>query len=129
MTDRSRFPTQVLAALIICAAIAAYPLVRFCSGEVILAAAVGAFLSTVNVLLGYVAIEYSFGKSYSTFLKMVLGGMGVRMAVLLAALVILIKLFDLHAVALTVSMLTFYLIYLVLEILFIQRKIVAKNQR
>ena len=124
----SRFPKQIIATLILSAVVAAYPLFRFSSPDVIKSVIAGAFLSTVNVLLGYLAIEYSFGKSYSTFLKTVLGGMGVRMALLLAALVALIRVFGFHAVGLTVSMLTFYVIYLILEVLFIQRKMIAKNQ-
>ncbi len=45
------------------------------------AVAIGAVMSTVNVLLGIPAIEYyARDKSYTTFLKAVLGGMGLRLA-------------------------------------------------
>ena len=99
------------------------------TGDMLIAAAVGAALSTLNVLAGFLAIEYAFEKSYTTFLKAVLGGMGVRMMVMLGALLALILLVHLHAVALTLSMLGFYLVYLILEILFIQRKMMTDNQR
>jgi hypothetical protein len=123
-----RFPLQVLGALAVAGLLVAYPLVRYGSGEILLAVSVGALLSTINVLLGYLAIEYSFEKSYTTFLKAVLGGMGIRMGLMLIALLVLIKVVGLHTVALVVSLLGFYLIFLVLEVLFIQKKVLIKNQ-
>ena len=106
----------------------AYPLTAYASREIIVATVTGAVLSTINVLLGYLAIEYSFQKSYSTFLKAVLGGMGVRMALILGAMLFLILQYRMNAVALTVSMFGFTVIYLVLEVLFIQKKVVVRNR-
>ncbi len=106
----------------------AYPLTAYASREIIVATVTGALLSTINVLLGYLAIEYSFQKSYSTFLKAVLGGMGVRMALILGAMLFLILQYRMNAVALTVSMFGFTVIYLVLEVLFIQKKVVVRNR-
>ncbi|MBM2845363.1 MAG: hypothetical protein HW407_675 [Bacteroidetes bacterium] len=122
------FPVQVATALGVGGGIAAYPLSRYGSAEIIEAAIVGALLSTANVLLGYLAIEFSFEKSYTTFLKAVLGGMGIRMLGMLGMLVMLIKVFGFHATALVISLLGFYVIFLILEILFIQKKVILKNQ-
>jgi len=122
------FPVQVATALGVSGGIAAYPLFRYGSAEIIEAAIVGALLSTVNVLLGYLAIEFSFEKSYTTFLKAVLGGMGIRMLGMLCMLIMLIKVFGFHAAALVTSLLGFYIIFLILEILFIQKKVVVKNR-
>ena len=124
----SRFPRQVAVTLIVGAVLSAYPLWRWGSLEIIEAVAAGALLSTLNVLAGYVTIEYSFDKSHTTFLKAMLGGMGIRMVVMLAALVVLIKLVGMHAAALTSSLFGFYIVYLILEVLFIQRKVHVKNQ-
>jgi hypothetical protein len=88
----------------------------------------GALLSTANVLLGYAAIAYSFDKSYSTFLRTVLGGMGLRMLVMLGALTGLITLAQFPAVALTASLLGFYTVYLILEILYIQRALSFRKE-
>jgi hypothetical protein len=55
--------------------------------------------------------------------------MGVRMALLLGVLLVLIRFGGLHAVALTVSLLGFYAVFLVLEVLFIQKKVLIKNQQ
>jgi len=123
------FSVQVATTLVVVGGIVAYPLVQYGSSEIVAAAIVGALLSTVNVLLGYLTIEYSFQKSYTTFLKAVLGGMGVRMAAMLGVVIALIKILAFHVTALIVSMLGFYAIFLVLEVLFIQKKFTVKNQR
>lgn len=128
MKRRVSFPVQVGLVLLVAAVLLAYPLAAYGSPEILTAVAAGALLSTANVLLGYAAIEYAFDRSYTTFLKAVLGGMGVRMLALLGGLTGLIVVAHLHAVALTVSLLGFYAVYLVLEIMFIQQKVSVKNQ-
>jgi hypothetical protein len=123
-----RFPLQVGATFCVIAAVAAYPLFRWGSAAVITAAVVGGVMSAANVLAGFLMIEYGFEKSYTTFLKTVLGGMGLRMAFMLGALLILILACHLHAVALTVTVVLFTMIFLVLEIVYLQRKVDVKNQ-
>ncbi len=129
MTIERRFPAQVGIALLSAAALAAYPLVRYASAEVVAAVLAGAAISTVNVMLGFLTIEYAFEKSYTVFLKAVLGGMGLRLMLMLGALLALILLAGMHPVALTVSVMVLYLIYLILEILFLQRKVLAKGRQ
>lgn len=122
------FPRRVALVVLGAAALAVYPLMLLGSREILLAAAAGCVLSTVNALAGFVTIEIAFGKSYTAFLKAVLGGMGVRMLLALGVLTILISVYHLHTVALTVSLLGFYVIYLVLEVLYLQKKVMVKNQ-
>jgi len=123
------FVRQVAVAIIVIACCAVYPLMIYASQEIVKASITGALMSIVNVLAGYAAIEYSFDRSYTTFLKMVLGGMGVRMAVMLGTLVVLIELFHFQAVALAISLLGCYSTFLVIEVLFIQKKLNHKIQR
>lgn len=85
-----------------------------------MAAATGAALATVNALIGYRAVVYARGRSSETFLKVVLGGMGLRLLFLLGMMVLLITAAGLHAVALTVSVVALYAVFLILEILFLQ---------
>jgi hypothetical protein len=127
MKSSHSFPKQVGTALLVSCALAAYPLARFGSAEIVVAVAAGALVSTANVLIGYLAIEYSFERSYTTFLKAVIGGMGLRMLAMVLALLALIKIAGLHALALTISLLSFYFVFLVLEVFFIQRKVVTKT--
>jgi hypothetical protein len=123
-----RFPRRVGLVLLAGTVLLAYPLARLATRETILAVVAGALLSTINVLLGFLAIEYSFEKSYTTFMKAVLGGMVARMTIMLGAMVALILLFHVDAVALTVSMLGFYLIYLVMEVQYVQKKVLVRNR-
>jgi hypothetical protein len=123
-----RFPRRVGLVLLAGTVLLAYPLARLATRETILAVVAGALLSTINVLLGFLAIEYSFEKSYTAFMKAVLGGMVARMTIMLGAMVALILLFHVDAVALTVSMLGFYLIYLVMEVQYVQKKVLVRNR-
>jgi len=116
------FPKRVLSALAVIAIVSSYPLIRLGTMEVILAASAGALLMTLNVLAGFLAIEYSIQKSFTTFLKFVLGGMLIRMLVLAAVLVILISFFSIHVAAFLTSIGIFYILFLTLEIMYIQEK-------
>jgi len=123
-----RFPLQVTAALLVLALVAAYPLLRYGNEAVIFAVLAGAALSTVNVLAGFLTIEFAFDRSYTTFLKAVLGGMGIRMALMLGALLVCILGFRLHTLAVTIGMMVPYSVFLVLEILYLQKKVQVKHQ-
>jgi len=123
------FPRQILLSLGVIAIFGSYPLFTYGSHDIIVAAVAGAVLATVNVLAGYVAIEYSFDKSVTTFFKYVLGGMGVRLLLMTLVLVLLIRILQFHAGALVVSLGIFYVVYLVLEILHIQKKVGIRQQR
>jgi len=123
-----RFPKRVAVVVLVAAAVLTYPLLRFASPAVTVAVVAGAVMSTLNALLGFFAIEYAFGKSYTTFLKVVIGGMGVRMLVMLGMMLVLILAFHVQSLPLTLSMLVFYMVYLALEVLFIQSKVVVKSQ-
>ena len=122
------FPRQVLLALVGISAVGLYPLLTFGTAEIIRASLVGALLSTLNVLVGYAAIEYSFGKSTTTFFKYVLGGMGIRLFASATLLVVFIKFLNFPAGTLVGSMGLFYVVFLALEVLFIQKKINIKQQ-
>jgi len=54
--------------------------------------------------------------------------MGVRMVAMLAILVLLLRFTALPAVALVASVLGFYVMFLVLELLYIQRKVSHNHQ-
>ena len=116
------FPRQVLVTLVLVGCCSAYPLLKYGTAEILKAVLAGALLTTINVLAGYAAIEYSHGRSASTFLKVVLGGMGVRMLALASALILLIRVFDVQVSALIWSIVFFYVVFLALEIMFIQKK-------
>ncbi len=122
------FPRQIFLAIMIIGCVGTYPLLKFGTIKIFEAVIVGAILTTVNVLLGYAAIEYSLGKSTTTFFKFVIGGMGIRLFLMAVILVLLIKVFQLHVGALIGSMGIFYVAFLTLEVFYIQKKINSKQQ-
>jgi hypothetical protein len=97
-----------------------YPIMAWAPAGFVRAAIAGGAMATVNVLAGYAAIVYSTGKSMNTFMKFVLGGMGVRLFVMVGLLLLLTRRFGFDAVALVSSMGVFYVAYLILEVVFIQ---------
>ncbi len=96
--------------------------------EVVRAAVGAAVMSFANVLLGYVSIEWSFRKPNITFLKIVLGGIGARLFLMAALVLVMIRFFRFDALALTISLLVFYIINLSLEIYLLEHKVAVKNQ-
>lgn len=125
--DRS-FPTRVAITFGVGLVIALIVISLLGERDLVLPVVVGAVLSTANVLAGFFAFEYSLERSYTTMLKAVLGGMGIRLVFMLGILVLLIKVVGLHPVALVVSLLSYYVVYLVLEVLYIQERVSHKSQ-
>jgi Ca2+/H+ antiporter len=121
------FPIQVLITLLVIGSAASIPIIRYGTSDVIEGAIVGALLATINVLLGYAAIAYAFNKSTTTFFKVVVGGMGIRLLLMAVALVFAIKAYKLNVIALTCALGVFYAAYLVLEILYIHKKVDSKH--
>jgi hypothetical protein len=119
---KNSFPAQVAAVLASAFLLLAYPMAVYADADVRSAVAAGAAVSSVNVMLGYLAIRYSFDKSHTTFLKAVLGGMGLRLAFMLGAFTVLLLVFGMRPMALTLSLLAFYAVFMVLEIVHIQRR-------
>jgi hypothetical protein len=105
------------------AILAFYPVSEFATAEVLRSIIAGGIMSLVNLLLGYVAIEISFDRSHTTFLKFVLGGMIVRLFLMWGVLLLLISQFGFHSASLMLSLLFFYIINLVLEIFYLQKRV------
>ena len=122
------FPRQIAVVVVLSVLLFGYPLFAFASAEVVRACIAGVSISVTNVMAGYAAIEYSIDKSYTVFLKAVLGGMGLRMLVMLGALVILIEVFHFQTMPLVFSLMGYYVLFLVLEILFMQKKMNKKAE-
>jgi Ca2+/H+ antiporter len=107
----------------------AYPVVRWGTAEVVTASAAGAILATVNVLAGYAAIVRSLGRGMNTFMKYVLGGMGIRLFAMAGILLLLTRGFGFHVLALVTSLGIYYLAYLALEVIFIQTQLNVRQSK
>lgn len=104
-----------------------YPISEFATTEVIHGIIAGGVMSLINLLLGYAAIEISYERSHTTFLKYVLGGMVVRLMLMWGVLLVLIRLYHFHSASLMLSLLFFYVMNLVLEIFYLQKRVTSKK--
>ena len=121
------FLKVVLAVFGIIALLSWYPLSAYGTPEVIKSVVAAAVLSVLHLMSGYWAIEYSFEKPPTTFLKIVLGSMGIRLVVMSGIFVVLIKVYEMQVLPLMVALLFFYGVNLGLEIYFLQKKVKLKN--
>ena len=98
-----------------------YLVYRYWGPEMVLAAAVGCAISSLNVLVGCGSAVWSLDKPQPVFLKAILGGMTLRMMAIGAILFALLKFTDLSARGLTLSLFFFYVVYQILEVRFLVR--------
>ncbi len=126
-----RIDWPFLRLVLICFAVAAlltyYPISEFATAEVLRSIVAGGVMSLINLLLGYAAIEFSFNRSQTTFLKYVLGGMVARLFLMWGAVLLLLWVYKFHSASLMLSLLFFYVMNLVLEIFYLQKRISAKQ--
>ena len=104
-----------------------YPISEFATAEVVQGIVAGGIMSFVNLLLGYAAIEISYERSHTTFLKYVLGGMVIRLMLMWGVLLLLVRVYGFHSAALMLSLLFFYVMNLVLEIFYLQKRVSSKK--
>jgi len=90
-------------------------------------AGAAAAVSFVNFILGFLAIEYSFERSHTTFLKIVLAGMMIRLLAMTGAVVVLIEVYEFDALALMLTLLGYYVVNLTFEVIFLQKKVSLKK--
>lgn len=87
------------------------------------AALYGGVLAALNTLLAYALVLWTAGRSTNTFLGAVLGGMVGRMGLMLAAVVAGVLVLDLPKVPLAVSLLSFFVVFLVMELSILHRQV------
>jgi hypothetical protein len=80
----------------------------------------GALLACLNTTVAYALVRGSRGRETRAFVTMVLGGMLFRMLVLLALVVLLVLRLGVPAEPLAVSLLTYYVLFLALELRVLQ---------
>jgi hypothetical protein len=76
----------------------------------------------LNSLIGYLLFEYAFEKESKIFTLVVFGGVGLRLLVVMALVLIINLLGMVKSIDFVVSFISFYCIYLVVEILAYQKK-------
>jgi branched-subunit amino acid ABC-type transport system permease component len=82
----------------------------------------GALLAALNTVCAYFLALWSAGRSTSAFFAAVLGGMVARMLLLLAAVLVGVLAVGLPRVPFTVSLLAYFVAFLVLELTVLSRR-------
>jgi cellobiose-specific phosphotransferase system component IIC len=109
-----RYSTLVL--LVAAATLAAVGLVVPAATPSRAAILFGAVLAILNTLAAHALTAWSERRSTQAFFGAVLGGMVGRMALMLAAVVLGVLLLDLPRLPLVVSLLSYYTLFLVMEL-------------
>lgn len=92
---------------------------KYPSEEMALILVIAPVVTSLNALVGMFLISKSVGRSQSTFLKLVLGGMLVRLlclGVIIALIYIFIKL---HFLTFIIILMVYYFALLILEVVFL----------
>lgn len=76
----------------------------------------------LNALIGYMLFEYAFDKESKIFTLVVFGGVTLRLLVIMALVLVINLLHLVKPIDFVVSFISFYCIYLVVEILGYQKK-------
>jgi hypothetical protein len=89
------------------------------------AALLGGALAALNAITAYFLVLWSASRPTGAFFKAILGGMVGRMAFLLAAVVGSVLGLGLPSVPLTVSLLAYFVLFLVLELAVLHKRATA----
>lgn len=87
-----------------------------------MAALVGGVLAALNTLSAYFIVSWSEKRSTNVFLRAVLGGMVARMGLMLAAVVVAVLYLGLPKVPLAVSLLSYFVLFLVFELRILHKR-------
>jgi branched-subunit amino acid ABC-type transport system permease component len=87
-----------------------------------LAVLTGALLAALNTVCAYFLAVWSAGRSNNAFFTAVLGGMLARMTLLLGAVILGVLFVGLPKLPFTISLLSYFVVFLVLELAVLSRR-------
>ncbi len=123
---RSRFLRVILIQAVLLAVVILLPVRIYATPDVFLAVVASGIIAVANMGLGLLGFEIGFDKSNTIFLSTVFGSMAFRMVLIMMALTILL-LEGFHALALSLSLMCFYLLTLVAEIMYALRVLAGRK--
>lgn len=85
----------------------------------ILAIAISVILNLINSAVAFTLINFAKNKEWNQFLKIIFGGMILRMIFLLTSVVIGVKFFQLNIAYFSISLAIFYFFMLLAEIIYL----------
>ena len=123
MNENLRFLLNIFGITSILLLISLLPVRYFGSSQLACGVFYGYLVSLINILFAFFSIKWAFNKSTKTFFAVVLGGMGVRFAVLITALFLVWKFIQVPLLSFIVSLVCFYLTLQFFEVRFIQKEL------
>jgi hypothetical protein len=117
------FMKQIVLVTAAAVVLGSYPVSTYATEEIARGIAAGGVLSVINVLMGYAVVRFSAGKNYAEFMQIVMGGLVVRLFVMVGLLLMAVGLLKFHAFALISSLFVMYIVFLVVEVMFIHKNI------
>ncbi len=82
-----------------------------------------------HVVSGVVILDWAAGRPPMSFLKRVLGGMGIRLFVMLGVVAVLLNVHAFEATSLMLGLLGWYALALVFEVVTLQKKVAQHQER
>ncbi len=92
------------------------------SKEYFISILIGGSLATFNFLLGLIAIKIGLNRSQNTFFKAILGGMLLRLLLMLSLVFISLKFLNINKNSFIFSILFLYALYLIIEVIYLYMK-------
>ncbi len=86
-----------------------------------------AILSVINSVVAIMLFSYSYKARHSVFMLFNFGGLGIRILILLFAIVLIIKFLNIDKYAFILVFFIFYFMSLLLEVLYFQRVATKKK--
>lgn len=117
----SGYVLRVCAVALLIWVVGGYPVFLWGGEAVVVAALYGFVMSFLNALLGGWISIWAIDKNHRIFMQAVFGGMALRLFIVLSLFFVTIKLVELHAFGLTLSLFLFYIVFQILEIRFFSR--------
>jgi hypothetical protein len=107
----------------------ALPLYFLAEPAIVWGSLLGWMLSAVCFTAGFYALCRAFHRSFRTLMIAVFGGMLARLLFVGAAFILLLTLTSLHVVSFLSSLLGFYVLYLIIELHFINSRLQSREGR
>jgi len=117
-----KYTMLVLGVVAVSAAVGMPVLLRRLDATARAAVAYGTALAVLNTLAAHALVVWSQGRSTQAFLRAVLGGMLVRLVLMLAAVVAGVLALGLPKVPLALSLLSYFVVFLVMELSILHRR-------
>jgi hypothetical protein len=107
----------------------AVPLYYLATPVIVWGVLVGCLLSAICFTAGFYAICHSFQRSFRVLMITLFGGMLARLVLIGTIFILLVNLTSLHVTSFLVSLLGFYVVYLVIELHFVHSKLHHQEER